>query len=155
MQKLNTEAKLVEEVVNEIVDKETKFIDEYVDNIRKELDKEDLSVSELNRILIKLCSFSYYLASRQELVGIKQDIALAIEREKYNNHFINQVGTIAMKQSKSEEETKEEAVISMIYTKCYKILKNKYDSINRFSDSVKKIVTAKVKELELTARGNV
>nr|DAT40266.1 MAG TPA: hypothetical protein [Caudoviricetes sp.] len=150
MQVVEEESTQIETIVNEIVNSVTKEIDDYIENIKHELDGDDLTISELNLILMRLCSFSYYLASKQEMVGIRQDISSTIEKERFNLHFINSTGTVASKTSQAEEKTKEERVISIVWEKSYKILKNKYDSINRYIDSIKKIITTKVKEMELS-----
>ena len=150
MQAVEEESTQIETIVNEIVNSVTKEIDDYIENIKHELDGEDLTISELNLILMRLCSFSYYLASKQEMVGIRQDISSIIEKEQFNLYFIGSTGTVASKTSQAEEKTKEERVISLVWEKSYKILKNKYDSINRYIDSVKKIITGKIREMELS-----
>lgn len=149
---IEQDAKSIDAMVNQIVENSTKEIDEYIENIKRELDVADLSISELNRILIKLSMYYYYLAREQEMVGIRQDIAAIYEKEKYNLHFMGAVGTVASKTSQAEEKTKEERVIALVWEKSYKILKNKYTSLGVFVDAVKKIITTKIKELELTAR---
>ena len=70
-----------------------------------------------------------------------------LHKEVYNNNFLDSVGTIAKKQSLAEEMAKEEAVVSIVYNKAYKILKNKRDSIDKYSDAVKKIIHSKITEL--------
>jgi len=149
---IEQDAKSIDAMVNQIVENSTKEIDEYIENVKRELDVADLSISELNRILIKLSMYYYYLAREQEMVGIRQDIAAIYEKEKYNLHFMGAVGTVASKTSQAEEKTKEERVIALVWEKSYKILKNKYTSLGVFVDAVKKIITTKIKELELTAR---
>lgn len=149
---IEQDAKSIDAMVNQIVENSTKEIDEYIENIKRELDVADLSISELNRILIRLSMYYYYLAREQEMVGIRQDIAAIYEKEKYNLHFMGAVGTVASKTSQAEEKTKEERVIALVWEKSYKILKNKYTSLGVFVDAVKKIITTKIKELELTAR---
>ena len=147
MQKIDMDSKTIETIVKQIVDKEIGFINEYVDDINKALDEDDLTVEQLNRILIRLCSFSYYTAERQEKLGVWSDIADMLHKEVYNNNFLDSVGTIAKKQSLAEEMAKEEAVVSIVYNKAYKILKNKRDSIDKYSDAVKKIIHSKITEL--------
>ena len=147
MQKIDMDSKTIETIVKQIVDKEIGFIDEYINDIKKALDEEDLSIEELNRILIRLCTFSYHISERQEMLGVRSDIADMLHKEVYNNNFLDSVGTIAKKQSLAEESAKEEAVVSIIYNKAYKILKNKRDSIDKYSDAVKKIIHSKITEL--------
>ena len=149
---IEQDAKNIDSMVNQIVENSTKEIDEYIENIKRELDVADLSISELNRILIKLSMYYYYLSKQQEMVGVRQDIAAIYEKEKYNLHFMGAVGTVASKTSQAEEKTKEERVISLVWEKSYKILKNKYNALGIFVDAIKKIITTKIKELELTAR---
>jgi hypothetical protein len=141
------DSKTIETIVKQIVDKEVGFIDEYINNIKQALDEEDLSIEELNRILIRLCIFSFHIAERQELIGVRSDIAEMLHKEVYNNNFLDSVGTIAKKQSLAEEMAKEEAVVSIVYNKAYKILKNRRDSIDRFADAVKKVIQSKIVEL--------
>nr|DAN24211.1 MAG TPA: hypothetical protein [Caudoviricetes sp.] len=147
MQKIDMDSKTIETIVKQIVDKEVGFIDEYINNIKQALDEEDLSIEELNRILIRLCIFSFHIAERQELIGVRSDIAEMLHKEVYNNNFLDSVGTIAKKQSLAEEMAKEEAVVSIVYNKAYKILKNRRDSIDRFADAVKKVIQSKIVEL--------
>ena len=147
LEKVGEDSKSIEDIIKKIVDKEIGFINEYVDDINKALDEDDLTVEQLNRILIRLCSFSYYIAERQEMLGVRSDIADMLHKEVYNNNFLDSVGTIAKKQSLAEEMAKEEAVVSIVYNKAYKILKNKRDSIDKYSDAVKKIIHSKITEL--------
>lgn len=147
MQKIDTDSKTIETIVKQIVDKEIGFINEYVDDINKALDEDDLTVEQLNRILIRLCSFSFYIAERQELLGVRADISEMLHKEVYNNNFLDSTGTIAKKQSIAEESAKEEAVASIIYNKAYKILKGKRDSVDKYSDAVKKVIHSKVVEM--------
>jgi len=147
LEKVGEDSKPIEEIIKQIVDKEIGFIDEYINDIKKALDEEDLSIEELNRILIRLCTFSFHIAERQELIGVRSDIADMFHKEVYNNNFLDSVGTIAKKQSLAEELAKEEAVVSIVYNKAYKILKNKRDSIDRFADAVKKVIQSKIVEL--------
>jgi len=147
LEKVGEDSKSIEDIIKKIVDKEIGFINEYVDDINKALDEDDLTVEQLNRILIRLCSFSYYIAERQEMLGVRSDIADMLHKEVYNNNFLDSVGTIAKKQSLAEEMAKEEAVVSIVYNKAYKILKNRRDSIDKYSDAVKKVIQSKITEL--------
>lgn len=147
---IEQDAKSIDAMVNQIVENSTKEIDEYIENIKRELDVADLSISELNRILIKLSMYYYYLAREQEMVGIRQDIAAIYEKEKYNLHFMGAVGTVASKTSQAEEKTKEERVIALVWEKSYKILKNKYTALGAYIDALKKVITSKIKEMELS-----
>ena len=100
--------------------------------------------------MIRLCSYAYFLTSKQELIGIRQDISKAIKSEKYNDEYMGlTVGTVAKKVAQAESAIKEEAVIALIYDRAYKILKGKNDSVNRMIDAVKKIISARIQLLQI------
>lgn len=157
-QKVEVDSALIEDIVLDIVDKQTKELDAYVRKIQSvlETESEDLDLDELHRILIRLCSFSYFISSKQELLGIRQDISEAVRAERYNSVYMNlSVGTIAKKTAEAEEAVKEEAMIALIYSRSYKILKGKYDSTVRLCDAVKKIISSRIQTMQLTGRSDV
>lgn len=148
----------LEVIVHKIVDKYTLELDEYMNKIRTvlEADSEELTLDDLQRIMIRLCSYSYFISSKQELVGIRQDISEAIKSEKFNDAYMNITsGTIAKKTAEANAMVKEEALVALVYTRAYKILKGKMDSTNRTVDAVKKIITARLQTMQLTGMAGV
>ena len=145
----------IDALVNKILENEVKELDAYMNNLKRELNLSDLSISELNLVLMKLCSYSYYLSTRQELIGIRQDIAAIYEKEKYNKSFNDLQGTVASKTSRAEELTQEEAIISLVWEKAYKAIKLRIDSLNRYIDAVKKITSTKIAEMQLTQKAGI
>lgn len=145
----------IDVLVNKILENEVKELDAYMDNLKRELNLSDLSISELNLVLMKLCSYSYYLSTRQELIGVRQDIAAIYEKEKYNKSFNDLQGTVASKTSRAEELSQEEAIISLVWEKAYKAIKLRIDSLNRYIDAVKKITSTKMAEMQLTQKAGI
>ena len=145
----------IDTLVNKILENEVKELDAYMDNLKRELNLSDLSISELNLVLMKLCSYSYYLSTRQELIGVRQDIAAIYEKEKYNKSFNDLQGTVASKTSRAEELSQEEAIISLVWEKAYKAIKLRIDSLNRYIDAVKKITSTKMAEMQLTQKAGI
>lgn len=130
-------------------------MDEYIEHIRKVLDTEvsDLSIEDLNRILIKITTYSYFLVAKQEFLGIRHDIAALVYSEKFNLSYMGATtGTVASKTAKAEESAKDEKVVSVIYDRAYKILKMKSDAAIRMIDSIKKIVSSRLQEISLAGR---
>lgn len=158
IQKLKTienESMNIDAFVNKILENEVKELDSYMDNLKKELNLSDLSIQELNQVLMKLCSYSYYLSTRQEIIGVRQDIAAIYEKEKYNKSFNDLQGTVASKTSRAEELAQEEAIISLIWEKAYKAIKLRIDSLNRYIDAIKKITSTKIAEMQLTQKAGI
>lgn len=150
-QKLEKEAEIIEQIVQDIVSQYTNELDTYIDKVKNVLDKDTTGLSDhdLNQIMIKLCSYMYFIGTKQELLGIKQDIAEALKEERYNFYFINSSGTVANKTSEANNSIKEEEMIRVIYDRAYKIMKNKYSTIDKWIDAIKKILTMRIKYAEL------
>lgn len=147
LDKIERDSKYIENIVREISNKEIGFIDDYIEKIKISLDEEDLSINELNTILIRLCSFYYFLVDKQESASIKGDIASMVRDERYNSSFLESQGTIAKKQALAESNSMEENIVSKIYNSVYKTLKYKRESVNTLIDAIKKVISSKVIEL--------
>ena len=153
---VESDSLVLEQIVNDIVSSYTKELDDYVDKIKAVLDDntDELTEQDLNQIMIKLCSYMYFISSKQELLGIKADIAEALRDEKYNTAFMNATGTVASKESQALSAIKEEDVIKIVYERAYKILKNKYNAIDKWIDAIKKILTMRIQLMNLGVKSN-
>ena len=96
----------------------------------------------------------YFIGSKQELLGIRADISDALRDEKYNLAFMSATGTVASKESQALNAIKEEEVIKVIYDRAYKIMKNKYAAVDKWIDAIKKILSMRIKLLEIGVKGN-
>lgn len=153
---VESDSLILEQIVNDIVSSYTKELDDYVDKIKAVLDDntDELTEQDLNQIMIKLCSYMYFVSSKQELLGIKSDIAEALRDERYNTAFMNATGTVASKESQALSAIKEEEVIKIVYERAYKILKNKYNAIDKWIDAIKKILTMRIQLMNLGVKSN-
>lgn len=140
----------IEKIVMDIVCSYTQKLDDYMLKIQNVLESdEELTEDDLNRIMIKLCSYMYFMGTKQELLGIRQSISEAIRDEKYNLAFLESTGTVAAKESQAENIVREEQLVEIIYNRAYKIMKNKYDATDKWIDSIKKILTLRNTALQL------
>lgn len=153
---IEADSQTLEDIVNDIVKSYTKELDEYVNKIKSVLDDDTdgLTEHDLNQIMIKLCSYMYFIGSKQELLGIRADISDALRDEKYNLAFMSATGTVASKESQALNAIKEEEVIKIIYDRAYKIMKNKYAAVDKWIDAIKKILSMRIKLMEIGVKGN-
>lgn len=153
---IEADSQVLENIVNDIVNSYTKELDEYVNKIKSVLDDDTdgLTEHDLNQIMIKLCSYMYFIGSKQELLGIRADISDALRDEKYNLAFMSATGTVASKESQALNAIKEEEVIKVIYDRAYKIMKNKYAAVDKWIDAIKKILSMRIKLMEVGIRNN-
>ena len=61
-------------------------------------------------------------------------------------------GTVEFKKNQAESLVKEEDVVSLIYSRSYKMLKGKMDNTIRMSDAIKKIISNRIKVMELSLK---
>lgn len=147
-------SKIIEEMVTEIVSKYADDLDKYIYNIERVLNNpdEEIDDNDLNRIMIRLSTYAYFVGSKSELAAIRKDVSEMVRNEKYNNFFMNISGTVANKTAEATSQIHEEAVIAIIYDRVYKILKIKYDSTVRLIDTVKKIISMRIQQMQLGTR---
>lgn len=152
--KVENNALQLEEIVNRIVSSYTDKLDEYMNKIHDVLtdDADELTESDMAKILIVLNSYAYFIGSKCEISALRADVAEMVYNEKYNISLLDASGTVATKSSIAASKAQEEEVIKIIYNRVYKILKNKLDSTIRMSDGVKKIISLRVKAMELAGR---
>ena len=147
-------SKIIEEMVTEIVSKYADDLDKYIYNIERVLNNpdEEIDDNDLNRIMIRLSTYAYFVGGKSELAAIRKDVSEMVRDEKYNNFFMNISGTVANKTAEATSQIHEEAVIATIYDRAYKILKIKYDSTVRLIDTVKKIISMRIQQMQLGTR---
>ena len=61
----------------------------------------------------------------------------------------------ADKQAQALEDVKEEELVNIIFDRAYKILKNRYSSAERLNDTLRKIISSKISEMELTRKADI
>lgn len=148
----------LDSIIDKVVSESTGALEAYVDNIRKFLENgtEEVSLDDLNNMALRVASYLFFLSSHVEKVGLRSSIANIIRDEKYNKCYISiEKGTIADKQAQALEEVKEEELVNIIFDRAYKILKNRYSSAERLNDTLRKIISSKISEMELTRKVDV
>ena len=154
--KVNTDSEKIEEIVNGIIQEYCTDLDKYVDFIKDILKdgEHPATAQELDDFCMNLSVYIYYAGGMQERLGIKDDIARAIYKEVYHtNRDSIEKGTVADKDSLAELASQQEALISMAYKRAYGIMKMKVAAAQEILSSVKKIISRRMAESELTRIG--
>ena len=122
-----------------------KAIQDYLNNNQGET-----TISEINRQIMNLGPLLYFALVGLEKVGIKEDISNQIRLAVYNSARAEATGTKEDKNSVAEEKSKQEAIINDLYSRCYKEIKVRCDMGQELLKSLKKVLSAKMLEMELT-----
>ena len=146
-------SRIVDNIVNEIIDPYVRDLDEYVQFIRKCLRKGEQppSNSELEDYCMNLSTFIYFAGGMCEQLGVRDDIAKAVYKETYNKSRDSLAdGTVADKNTIAELESQHEQLVSICYTRAYKIVKAKVENAQELLSSCKKVLSHRMQEMDLT-----
>lgn len=146
----------IEEIVNAIIEPYCKDLDRYVDFIKGILQdgEHPATAQELDDFCMNLSVYIYYASGMQEQLGIKDDIAKAVYKEMYHSARDSvDKGTVADKDSLAELASQQEYLTSVCYKRAYSIVKAKVSAAQEILSSVKKIISRRMSEQELTRIG--
>ena len=151
--RINNNSKLINDLTNKLVADYCKQLDNYVRFVQRLLQDNNHppTAIELDDIVMNLPVLLYFAGEAQENLGIKTDVAKAVKQEKYNEVYKElQKGTISDKTSKAELAVQSEEVTRIIYDRAYKIVKEKMNAAYELLSSVKKVITRRISENQLS-----
>ena len=139
-------------IVDTIVTKHSKELDDYINYVKAIIDDDSkpITATELEDMVLTIPSLLYFLGDAQELIGIREDIAKMDKTNKFNNVVAVSEGTVQSKQALAELKTRNEALVHIVFQRARRRLQNKYDMAFEVLQSVKKILSRRVAELELS-----
>lgn len=106
--------------------------------------------AELEQFVLNLPVLLYFTGEAQESLGIKEDIAKAIRQELFSEAYAKADGTIGDKTAVAELATQLEFVTQSAYQRAYKKIKLRMESANEMLQSVKKVVSRRMSEYDLS-----
>jgi len=149
-------SKQIDEIVEGIIKPYVEDLDRYVIFIRDCLkDGENPPTNtELEDFCMNLSTLIYFAGGLCEYLGIRDDIAKAVYKEMYNasrNSLTK--GTVADKDTLASLNSQQEQVISICYTRAYKVVKSKVENAQELLSSCKKVLSHRMQEMEMTKIG--
>lgn len=143
---------VVRDMVRSIVDEVCKDLDAYMKQIDDILCDKDSPVSdeELEDFTLNLPSLLYLVSSRREDLKIKEDVAKAIHKDVYNRVRDKAQGTVADKDTAADLASQSEAITVIVLQRAGSTIKTREEAAWEMLNSVKKVLTRRIAELELT-----
>lgn len=148
--RVQTNSDIINGIVAEIVNKYCKPLDDYMAEIDKVLISGGATPLELDEFTLNLPVLLYFVSDAQESLGVKEDISRAVKQELYNTVRDESSGTVADKDSVAELATQYETIVNIIYSRAYKKFKARVEAGYEMLASVKKVITRRTVEMELT-----
>lgn len=149
-----------DDIVSKVESGYIKDLDDLMLEISNALDEPNAPTELLETYMQKLSSLIYFIGSRIEFVGIREDVSKAMQKEVYNRAYIeNDIETVndagkKVKPTKdanvayAEEKSKYQNVLNAIYDRTYKILKFKVDAAFEKLGSIKKVLNRRIQEID-------
>ncbi len=155
--KVEQNSEIIKSVVDNIIQKYLRELDEIMQDTRnliKQLkeNKTEISDEDLERITLQLPVYYYFACGGLEDLGVESENAEAIKDEIYNQMYLEVKGTIQDKTKAAELETFEERMVEVAYNRAYKKLKIKLDGIDKMFSAAKKIISKRMKEMDISHR---
>ena len=141
------------EIVNGVIEPYCKDLDRYIQFIRDCLkDGENPPTNdELDDFCMNLSTLIYFAGGMCEQLGIKDDISKSVYKEVYHSNRSGlSDGTVADKDSLAELASQTEQITNICYNRAYRIMKSKVENAQELLGSVKKVITRRCQEYELT-----
>lgn len=145
---------VVRDMVRVLVDDTCKDLDEYMEMIEKMLqDKQNPPTDgELEDLTLNLPSLLYVVSSRREALKIKEDVSRAVYKDVYNRVREKAQGTVADKDTAADLAAQSEAISVIVLQRTVTTVKSKEEAAWEMLNSVKKVLTRRIAELELSGQ---
>ena len=143
---------VVRDMVKGIVDEACADLDKYMHTIDEILCDKDNPVSdeELEDFTLNLPSLLYLVSSRREELRIKEDVAKAVHKDVYNRVREKAQGTVADKDTAADLAAQSEAITVIVLQRAGSTIKTREEAAWEMLNSVKKVLTRRTAEMELT-----
>ena len=156
--RVENDSVLIDDVVTKVMNEYTGKINEYIDSIKTFLEEgtESLSLDDMNRISLRVASYLFFMSDNVCKASIRNSIAEQVRNERYNQEYCSLTsGTIADRTAKASEAVKQEEVVNIIFDKVYRTMKLKYSALEKLADTIRKIQTVKVNEMQISMKVGV
>lgn len=152
MDRVELLSKDIDRMANSLADKYCKDLNTYMRHIDDILvnSNEHVTDNDLEDFVLNLPSLLYFTGSAQESLGIKEDTCKAIRNEVFNTVRERCSGTVADKNSAATLASQSEEITLAIYSRAYKKVKFRIDAAYEMLNSIKKVITHRTAELELS-----
>lgn len=148
----------------DVIKKYSEPLDNLMSDLYVECIKDgDATISTLNKYYLELSNMVYFMIDKLEQLGVYSDMAKSASKEVYSKSYLsNQVKesgtgknktTVAELQAQAELSSQYESVVASIYDHAYKVVKGKLQSAQDMMNTLRKILTVKGTEMQLSSFG--
>lgn len=148
-------------ISDQMVTEYTKDLDNVMIRINGDVVTADASDYQLEKYVLELSNILYFLGQRLETMGIKDDISKLNAKQVYNDAYLNapvedgkKKPTVAELSAMAEDKSKYETIMNNIYSRAYRQIKFKIDAAYEMLASLRKIISKRMQEAQLSMQRN-
>lgn len=151
MKRIDNLSSIVDTMVNDIIQCVCGDLDEYMKTVDSLLcDSGNITDVELEQITLNIPSLLYGVSLNRERLGVKEDMAKAVYKEVYSQARQMSTGTVADKDTAAELASKSESISLTVYNRAVRLIKSKEEYALEMLASVKKVLSRRISEMELS-----
>lgn len=151
--------------LTEVIKKYSSSLDNLMSDLYVECIKnKNADVQTLERYYLELSNMIYFMIEKLEQLSIYADMSKSASKEVYSKSYLsNQIKesgtgknktTVSELQAQAEISSQYESVVASIYEHAYKIIKGKIESGKDMMNTLRKIITHRMNEEQLSMYGN-
>lgn len=146
-------------ISDKLVTEYTADLDGLMRDLYQDAIQKDASDKELEKYLLELNNMLYFLGTKLETVGIKDDLSKLAAKESYNEAYLSNrmkdaehrnKTTVAELTALAEDASKYETVLNSLYARVYKQIKFKMDAGYDMVNSLRKIISKRMQDQSLS-----
>lgn len=141
----------VSDMVKSIIGNNASEIDDYIDKVRTSfLNDSEIPDSDLDKIILKIPTYIYYLTKVLQEIDIKKGISAESAKYNENEVLLQSTGTVAEKQAKAVNATINNRVVQLAYKTASSVIQGKMNGAMEILSSAKKVQQRRLEEMKLT-----
>lgn len=157
-EKTDEASSLFTNISDEVVKAYTSDLDKLLVKIKENAVENTPSDNILEKFVMELSNILYFMGTRLESVGIKDDITKLSAKEVYNNSYTNNLTNVGDQKKKptvaeltvmAENDSRYQTVVNNIYSRVYRQIKYKIDAAYEMLSSLRKIISKRMQENQL------
>lgn len=157
---IDEDTRLYADVSDTIVIAYSRDLDELMARVQSECVLTEASDNVLEAYAMELSNALYFVGSRIESVGIKEDLTKIAAKETYNQAYLDGLATdgkkptVAELSATAEDKAKFDTVLNSLYNRVYRQLKFKVDAAYEMLSTIRKVISKRMQEAQLNNSRN-
>lgn len=139
----------------------TSDLDQLMIKIHRDTVENEATDAQLEKYILELSNALYFIGSRLESMGIKDDLSKLAAKQVYNEAYLDapvdakgKKPTVAELTAIAEDSSRYETIMNNIYSRAYRQIKYKVDAAYEMLASLRKVISKRMQEAQLTMQRN-